>query len=322
MKVTDCASMFSGLSDLTEIDILSLELDTSKVLDFGEMFRTDSKLTEIDISNLDMRIATNMTKMFMNCKAVTNIKLGDLRGAKPTSISYLFAYCNALTNVEGLENLDTSNATSLEHLFNGCYDFEDFNKIENWDTSKVTNMSYLFYNIIASDQEFAPNWNVEKVTNIEYAFYYLMPKKFDLGNLNFAALANATFNFVPSTSNYIMEVVLPNLPKVASPGVFSHSKCVGMRFRFGEGKTWGNNSTSTGTLNITRIWQASADTVADSDTGETVGDFYEAFANSIGANTSGKTRTIRLYTTLYNSLTDEQKALLTDKGYTLSYGTS
>ena len=49
---------------------------------------------------------------------------------------------------------------------------------------------------------------------------------------------------------------------------------------------------------------------------------YENFANSIGENTTAYTRTIKLYTTLYNDLTDEQKALLTDKNYTITYGTS
>ena len=84
-------------------------------------------------------------------------------------------------------------------------------------------------------------------------------------------------------------------------------------FRFKDGCTFCRDMSSDVSLNLTCIWRSSTDTIKSK---------YENFANSIGENTTAYTRTIKLYTTLYNDLNDEQKALLTDKNYTLSYGTS
>lgn len=49
---------------------------------------------------------------------------------------------------------------------------------------------------------------------------------------------------------------------------------------------------------------------------------YNTLINSLGANTSGYVRQIKLNTTLYNSLTAEQIAEAEKKNYTLTYGTS
>ena len=49
---------------------------------------------------------------------------------------------------------------------------------------------------------------------------------------------------------------------------------------------------------------------------------YDMLINSLGANTSGHVRQIKLNTTLYNSLTAEQIAEAEKKNYTLTYGTS
>lgn len=69
-------------------------------------------------------------------------------------------------------------------------------------------------------------------------------------------------------------------------------------------------------LNLTRIWHATADTIRD---GQTVGYWFEKFANSLGNKTRTQSQTITINTTLYNSLTSTQKALITDKGYTLAH---
>lgn len=68
-------------------------------------------------------------------------------------------------------------------------------------------------------------------------------------------------------------------------------------------------------LNISKIWQATADTIRD---GQTIGYWYEDFANNLGTKTSARTHTITINTTLYNSLTQAQKELITNKGYVLA----
>lgn len=68
-------------------------------------------------------------------------------------------------------------------------------------------------------------------------------------------------------------------------------------------------------LNLTRIWHGVTTDIRD---GQTIGYWYEKFANALGTKTSTNTHTITINTTLYNSLTQTQKELITNKGYVLA----
>ena len=67
-------------------------------------------------------------------------------------------------------------------------------------------------------------------------------------------------------------------------------------------------------LLLNKIWRVSESTVID---GQTAGYWFEDFANNLGQATKSNVG-ITINTTLYNSLSTAQKALITDKGYTLS----
>ena len=111
-------------------------------------------------------------------------------------------------------------------------------------------------------------------------------------------------------------LILPDLPSVTSFHLFSSvgSSTKLCNITFSNNGTFGNNSTTESlTLDLCQIWTSSATSNVTR---------YTNLANSIGNNTSGLTRNIKLNTNLYNVLTDEQKAILTDKGYTITYGTS
>ena len=207
----------------------------------------------------------------------------------------MFYYCKNLKSLD-ISKFDTSAVTDMRSMFNSCSSLTSLD-LSNWDTSNVTNLSFTFYNCSKLKEIDLSTLNLIKCDNISYAFGYC---------------------------SGLLKLRLPDIPKSSSSLIqmfnVACSKC--NDFKFVNGGTFGNKSTSSSlTLSLVDIWRGSADAIATGHD-KTNGFFYEAFANSIGENTSGKTRTIKLYTTLYNSLTDEQKALLTDKGYTLSYGTS
>ena len=207
----------------------------------------------------------------------------------------MFYYCKNLKSLD-ISKFDTSAVTDMRSMFNSCSSLTSLD-LSNWDTSNVTNLSFTFYNCSKLKEIDLSTLNLIKCDNISYAFGYC---------------------------SGLLKLRLPDIPKSSSSLIqmfnVACSKC--NDFKFVNGGTFGNKSTSSSlTLSLVDIWRGSADAIATGHD-KTNGFFYEAFANSIGENTSGKTRTIKLYTTLYNSLTYEQKALLTDKGYTLSYGTS
>ena len=260
-----------------------------------KMFYYCQLLKSLDVSKFDTSAVTNMNNMFYYCKALKSLDLSNWDTSNVTDLGSMFYYCQALASLD-LSNWNTSNVTNLGSMFNGCSSLTSLD-LSNWDTSNVTSLSYTFYNCAKLKEIDLSTLNLIKCDNIYYAFGYC---------------------------SELLKLRLPDIPKSSSSSIQMFnvvcSKC--NDFQFANGGTFGNKSTSSSlTLSLVYIWRGSADAIATGHD-KTNGYFYEAFANSIGENTSGKTRNIKLYTTLYNSLTDEQKALLTDKGYTLSYGTS
>ena len=67
-------------------------------------------------------------------------------------------------------------------------------------------------------------------------------------------------------------------------------------------------------LDLSYVWNQSESTVRD---GQTIGYWYEQFANALG-NAGGTGQSIKLRSTLLNSLSNAQKELITNKGYTLA----
>lgn len=72
-----------------------------------------------------------------------------------------------------------------------------------------------------------------------------------------------------------------------------------------------------GNINLVKIWRGNASTTKN---GHTMGYWFEQFANSLGPKQYSGTQTIFIYRSLYNSLSETQKALITDKGYALADG--
>lgn len=142
-----------------------------------------------DIPNLiqysDTENVTNMSYMYQWCKA-TNFP--QLNTSKVTNVSYMFYNCKNivtapilnLSNVQNCEsgfrdcaNLTTceisdfSNATNINGLFASCRKLK--NTASNLTTPKVTDTGFMFYN--CSALETAPEMNTSNVTDMTKMFY-------------------------------------------------------------------------------------------------------------------------------------------------------
>lgn len=91
------------------------------------------------------------------------------------------------------------------------------------------------------------------------------------------------------------------------------------RFTLKDGTTWASNTyTSTCSLYLAYLWRGNASSIPDRDVeGKTTEEYFVEFLNSLGENTSGATRNIRIYSGLYNTISQETKQIAIDKGYTL-----
>ena len=155
-KVTDMRYMFQYCSNLTTIP----QLDTSNVTDMGAMFDGCSNLTTIPL--LDTSKVTDMGAMFWHCLELTSIP--QLDTSNVTDMSTMFNYCFELTSIP---QLDTSNVTDMSRMFSDC---SKLTTVPQLDTSKVTNMSYMFYSCKALSS--IPQLDTSKVTDMSYMFYY------------------------------------------------------------------------------------------------------------------------------------------------------
>lgn len=142
-----------------------------------------------DIPNLiqynDTSEVTNMSYMYQWCKS-TNFP--QLNMSKVTNVSYMFYHCTNivtapilnLSNVQNCESVfrdcvnlttceisDFSNATNLDGLFSSCRKLK--NTASNLTTPKVTDTGFMFYECNAL--ETAPEMNTSNVTNMTKMFY-------------------------------------------------------------------------------------------------------------------------------------------------------
>ena len=142
-----------------------------------------------DIPNLiqynDTSEVTNMSYMYQWCKA-TNFP--QLNTSKVTNVSYMFYNCKNIvtapilnfSTVQNCESIfrdcanlttceisDFSNATNMNGLFAGCRKLK--NTASNLTTPKVTDTGFMFYDCNAL--ETAPEMNTSNVTNMTKMFY-------------------------------------------------------------------------------------------------------------------------------------------------------
>ena len=127
--------------DLKTIDLANL--DTSQVTSMIEAFFQCSNLTSIDLTNIDTSNVTNMYRMFYYCDRLTSLDVSKFDTSKVTNMDGMFQTCVNLTSLD-VSNFDTSNVTNMGNMFNDCRRLESLD-LSSFDTSKVTDMSYMFY---------------------------------------------------------------------------------------------------------------------------------------------------------------------------------
>jgi len=191
-NVVNMQDMFSGCSDLKELDLSSF--DTSNVTNMTDMFSKCSSLTMLDISNFNTSNVEYMSVMFSNCKSLSSLDLSNFNTSKATSMDNMFASCESLTtiNVSGFDtskvtsmfqmfmncknlqsidvsNFNTSNVTNMGSMFGSCEQLTDLN-IENFDTSNVTSMFQMFISCSNLTSIDVSKFNTENVIDFEKMF--------------------------------------------------------------------------------------------------------------------------------------------------------
>ena len=170
-NVTTMSSMFQNCSSLTSLDVSGF--DTSNVTRMNNMFNGCSGLTSLDLSNFKTSNVTTMEAMFGNCTNLTEL---NLQGWKVRNINFMFNSCTNLQKVD-TTNWDTSELTNIGHnlyqysgLFYLCSSLTEIIGIENWNTSKIATMGATFKACSSLTTLDLSNWDTSSVTDLNGMF--------------------------------------------------------------------------------------------------------------------------------------------------------
>lgn len=140
-RPSDCASWFSGFSNLTTITGLDY-LNTENVTSLSEMFSGCSSLTSLDLSNFNTVNVTDMGAMFSGCSGLTSLDLGTFNTVNVAVMASMFSGCNNLASLN-LNGFDTENVTDMQSMFSGCSGLTNLD-LSSFTTAKVTDMIGMF----------------------------------------------------------------------------------------------------------------------------------------------------------------------------------
>ena len=285
--VSEGENLFSNAKNLKAIPLYNF-----RIFRANNMFNGCGNLTTIP--PLDTSKATDMNNMFYKCINLTTIP--PLDTSNVTNMSYMFYYCISLTNIP---LLDTSNVTNMNSMFNNC---TRLTTIPPLDTSNVTNMNSMFSNI--TNLTNIPLLDTSNVTNMSYMFsnctnLTTIPP-FDTSNVSvmnsmFGSCTNLTYIPLLDTSNVANINTFMGYSDIKTLTDLGGFKNLKIDWNDGYGLAKCPNLTKESVMNV-------------------INNLYDFRGN--GDSTT--TKSLKLGTTNMAKLTDEDKAIATNKGWVLT----
>ena len=233
----------------------------------------------------DTKDITNMNGMFYSCKGLTTIPLINTSNA--TTMVSMFSACSSLTSVP---QLDTSKVTNMNYMFADCRKLQS---IPLLDTSNVTNMEYMF---IRSNIESIPSLDTSKVTTMGGMF----KDCFRLTSAPMFNTSNVTSMYhMFEGCNLLTTIPAYDVSNVGAPG------------------SSGFAGAFNGCYNLKSILMTNIGADLNiSDSTEFERSDLLVILNNL--KTVTETKTLRMGATNLAKLTDADKAIATNKGWTLA----
>ena len=198
---TSATSLYIGDKKL----VYAPNIDTSNVSNMNGMFRGCTSLTSVPSFNTSN--VTDMSSMFVDCSSLKTVQLFDTSNV--TNMGYMLQFCSSLTTVP---SFNTSNVTNMSYMFQDCTSLtsvpyfntsnvtrmtsmfqacKNLTTIPEMDTSKVTNMGYMFYNCPKLTK--IPKMDTSNVTNFNSLLSYC-DKLTTIEGISFKSFKESTMN--------------------------------------------------------------------------------------------------------------------------------
>ena len=280
-SVTNMSYMFYKCLSLTTIP----QLDTYSVTDMSYMFENCSSLTSIP--RLDTRSVTNMRDMFYNCSSLTSIP--QLDTSNVTDMNHMFEQCTSLTDIP---LLDTSRVTKMSNMFNSC---TSLTSIPILNTSNVIRMGNMFYN--CSSLTSIPLLDTRSVT-IMYSMFYYCSSLTSIPQLDTRSVTDMGLMFYRCTS-------LTSVPLLDATSLTDAGNMFGYDyFPLNKFTDFGGLTNLKVNLDLTPCPKLTHDSLMN--------------VINEAADVTSSPKTLTLGSTNLAKLTDDEKAIATNKGWTLA----
>ena len=270
-------------------------LDVSEVTSLNQLFYNCQEMTTADVSGWDTSSVTNMGYVFYRCFDLATIDVSSWDTSSVTNMQQMFKGCSKLTTLD-VSGFDTSNVTNMANLFQECAKLTSLIGLSGFDTGNVTNFQSLFYGCSALTTLDVSGWDTSSVTNMGYVFY----RCFDLATIDVSSWDTSSV-----TNMLSMFYGCSKLTTLDVSG-FDTSKVTDMGYMF-----YNCYALTTVTGTITGI-KASLDLRYSPLTNASA----MVFINGLAEVTTAKTITFKA--TTYATLTEEQIAVATSKGWTVA----
>lgn len=249
--------------------------------DLSGIFENCKSLTTVPL--FDTSKAINMYKMFYYCKSLTSVPQFD--ASNVADMSSMFSNCTSLQTVP---LFSTSNVNDMSYMFKGC---DSLTSVPQFNTSNVNDMRFMFGD--CTSLKTVPLFNTSNATNMYYMFSYCgnltTVPQFDTSNV-----ADMSYMFTRCTS-------LKTVP------LFNTSNVNTMSFMFSSCDSLTNLGGFTGLkLNLD----------LSSSSKLTVESVMNVITNA--ANMTSSPKTLTLSKTVFNKLSQEQKATANAKGWNIA----
>ena len=236
---------------------------------------------------------TNANAMFIDMSYLETLDLNGLDTSQVTNMSSMFSQSNYLKDIK-LSNFDTSIVTDMSLMFYDCKSLTSLD-VSNFDTSKVTNMEAMFNNCRDLTSLDVSNFDTSKVTQMGHMFNGCENlKSLDLSNFDTSKVTRLQYMF------------------------YDDEKLTDLYINFDVSSVQYFNDTfwfCSKLKNVVGKFEGTKDHLDLSDCPLTAASAM-VFINGLATVT--EQRTLSLKATTYDSLTPEQIAIATAKGWTVT----
>ena len=157
---------FTDKTNLIEVDTLVTKIHA----DLSFMFKGCSSLTTIHgINEWDTSNVIELNHMFYQCYALNSLNLSNFDTRKVTDMQSMFYDCYKLTSLD-LSNFNTSNVIYMQNMFAKCIELEELD-LSSFNTGNVTDMNDMFWNCKALKTLDLSNFNTSNVTDMSGMFW-------------------------------------------------------------------------------------------------------------------------------------------------------